>query len=171
MGGTSRGRRYRTGQINRALIVLLVAEFQGFCRDLHDEACTAFARAVADGSEDRSEVIFHAITARRRLDTGNPTQRALQEDFGRLGMDLRGELDLSHGFNPGRRRKLGEILRLRNAIAHSDQRKLPGVAGDTYDVKLTQVKSWMWAMHMLANQMDIVVARHIASLLGGRRPW
>lgn len=151
--------------------MLLVAEFQGFCRDLHHEACTAFARAVGGGDDDLHDVVLNALTDGRGLDSGNPHLGTLQQDFGRLGLDLRRELHGSHKFNVGRRRKLGQALDLRNAIAHSDPRRLPHAAGDSYDVKLSQVKSWMWAMHMLANQMDIVVARHIANLTGGRWPW
>lgn len=32
------GRRYRTGQLHLALIVRLAGEFQGYARDLHDQA-------------------------------------------------------------------------------------------------------------------------------------
>ena len=34
VGGTKRGRRYTTQQINRAFAVLLASQFQGFCRNL-----------------------------------------------------------------------------------------------------------------------------------------
>src|SRR4028119_882755 len=37
-GDAAPGRRYATQQINRAYRVLLAAQFQGFCRDLHSEA-------------------------------------------------------------------------------------------------------------------------------------
>ena len=37
VGGTERGRRYATQQINRAYAVQLASEFQGFCRDLYSE--------------------------------------------------------------------------------------------------------------------------------------
>ncbi len=37
VGGTTRGRRYGTQQINQAYAVLLSSQFQGFCRDLHSE--------------------------------------------------------------------------------------------------------------------------------------
>jgi hypothetical protein len=35
LGGTARGLRYTTQQINRAYAVLLASQFQGFARDLH----------------------------------------------------------------------------------------------------------------------------------------
>ena len=170
VGGTGRGRRHRTGQINRALVVLLVAEFQGFCRDLHSEACTAFARAVSGSDDDIFRVVIGALITKRKLDTGNPNQATLQDDFGRLDLDLRAELARSHAFNMGRWLKLGQVLDFRNAIAHSDPRRLPGRTGDAYDVQLNQVRSWMWAMHMLANQMDTVVSLHVTGLLSGERP-
>ena len=37
VGGTERGRRYATQQINYAYVTLLSSHFQGFCRDLHSE--------------------------------------------------------------------------------------------------------------------------------------
>lgn len=38
VGGTGRGRRYATEQVNRAYALAVAAQFQGFCRDLHSEA-------------------------------------------------------------------------------------------------------------------------------------
>jgi hypothetical protein len=35
VGGTGRGRRWRTSALNEALVLRLAAEFQGFARDLH----------------------------------------------------------------------------------------------------------------------------------------
>jgi hypothetical protein len=35
VGGTGRGRRYATQQINQAYAVMLASQFQGYCRDLH----------------------------------------------------------------------------------------------------------------------------------------
>ena len=37
VGGTERGRRYATQQINYSYAALLSSHFQGFCRDLHSE--------------------------------------------------------------------------------------------------------------------------------------
>src|SRR5437016_7172322 len=37
VGGTERGRRYATQQINYSYTTLLSSHFQGFCRDLHSE--------------------------------------------------------------------------------------------------------------------------------------
>jgi hypothetical protein len=50
VGGTDRGRRYATQQINYAYAALLSSQFQGFCRDLHSECIDApRRRAVVTG--------------------------------------------------------------------------------------------------------------------------
>jgi hypothetical protein len=46
VGGTERGRRYATQQVNKAYAVLLSSEFQGFGRDLYSE-CVDYLVAVA----------------------------------------------------------------------------------------------------------------------------
>src|SRR5207245_8437800 len=38
VGGTERGRRYATQQVNYSYATLLSSHFQGFCRDLHTES-------------------------------------------------------------------------------------------------------------------------------------
>src|SRR5438477_12133485 len=48
LGGTARGRRYTTQQINRAYAVLLASQFQGFARDLHTEAADYLVAAIPD---------------------------------------------------------------------------------------------------------------------------
>jgi hypothetical protein len=38
IGGSGRGRRWVTEELNHALVLRLAAEFQGFARDLHEES-------------------------------------------------------------------------------------------------------------------------------------
>jgi hypothetical protein len=80
VGGTSRGRRFATQQINRAYAVLLASQFQGFCRDLHSECIdhlmTALAPTVSIGAIIRSE-----LTRARKLDMGNAQPGSLGEDW------------------------------------------------------------------------------------------
>ena len=64
--GTDRGRRYATQQINPAYAVLLTAQFQGFCRDLHDE-CIDKLRTV------RHTERFEADTLEYHLQRGTAT--------------------------------------------------------------------------------------------------
>lgn len=47
VGGTGRGRRFATQEINRAYAMLSSCQFQGFCRDLHTEAVGRLADAIS----------------------------------------------------------------------------------------------------------------------------
>ncbi len=47
VGGTERGRRYATQQINYSCATLLSSHFQGFCRDLHSECIDRIVAAIS----------------------------------------------------------------------------------------------------------------------------
>ena len=69
VGGTERGRRYATQQINYSYATLLSSHFQGFCRDLHSE-CIDHILAIVPAQLQgflRVEFIWN-----RSLDRGNP---------------------------------------------------------------------------------------------------
>src|SRR5581483_11432381 len=68
IGGTDRGRRYATQQVNRAYVVLLSAEFQGFCRDLHSECADLFVSPVAD--PDLRAMLRDNLLFGRKIDRG-----------------------------------------------------------------------------------------------------
>src|ERR1700682_173538 len=46
VGGSGRGRRHATEQVNHAYAVLLSSQFQGFCRDLHSECARHIVQQV-----------------------------------------------------------------------------------------------------------------------------
>jgi hypothetical protein len=48
--GTAIGRRRRMPAVNAALVLRLAAEFQGFARDLHEEASATFASWIVTGN-------------------------------------------------------------------------------------------------------------------------
>jgi hypothetical protein len=84
VGGTARGRRYTTQQINRAYAVLLASQFQGFARDLHTESVDYLVVVIPHPrfrAAMREELLWN-----RQLDTRNATQATLGGDFGRLGI-------------------------------------------------------------------------------------
>src|SRR3954447_9356465 len=70
VGGTGPGRRYATQQINQAYVVLLASQFQGFCRDLHEECIDHLARAMP--SAELKRIVREEFRLHRRLDAGNP---------------------------------------------------------------------------------------------------
>src|SRR4051794_33196955 len=145
VGGTGRGRRYATQQINRAYAVLLASQFQGFCRDLHSESVDYLVATMTPGP--MRPIIRADMTRGRRLDRGNAQPDSIKDDFGRLGIDLWKEV-LTHDQQcASSRALLEELNRWRNAIAHHDFD--PSRLGGTIILRLTQVRKWQGACDRL----------------------
>src|ERR1700736_4078544 len=92
LGGTARGRRYTTQQINRAYAMLLASQFQGYCRDLHSECVDHILGVLAPPAALRS-LVRAEFTRGRQLDRGNAQSSSLGADFGRLGIDFWDDLE------------------------------------------------------------------------------
>ncbi|MFF2087297.1 hypothetical protein ACFVVM_26285 [Nocardia sp. NPDC058176] len=82
------GRQYATGHLNRALFVVLASEFQGYCRDLHDEAAWVMTDGLEPLGDPRIPILRNALVRGRRLDGGNAQPAALGSDFSSIGMDF-----------------------------------------------------------------------------------
>ncbi len=165
VGGSERGRRYTTGQINNAYAVLLSSQFQRFCRDLHSETAT-FLTARVDA---RLQIIVGLRWIEgRKLDAGNPNPAALGSDFGRFGIEFWTAVDAHNPRNLNRRRQLEQLNVWRNAIAHQDFSK-PECNGRT-SVRLERVRQWRTNCCALAVDFDAVIARYLHSLTG-ITPW
>jgi hypothetical protein len=167
VGGTARGRRYTTQQINRAYAVLLASQFQGFARDLHTEVMhhlLAIIPHLGFRTAMREDLLWN-----RQLDTRNANQATIGGDFGRLGIrQLWMQVDAVSPNNPLRRRALEELNAWRNAVAH--QAFDPGVLGGTVVLRLARVRRWRRACDRLARSLDAVVQMHIQSVMGVS-PW
>jgi hypothetical protein len=167
VGGTGPGRRYLTQHINQAYAVLLSSEFQGFCRDLHDE-CTGYLVAPVTSTAllatYRSNLLFG-----RKLDTGNPNSGNIGADFNRFGITFWPAVDADSSRNPARRLALEALNRWRNAIAHSaftpDMYK-----GRRPSLHLVEVQEWRKACDGLAHSFDNVLCAHLHSTTGVA-PW
>jgi hypothetical protein len=83
VGGTARGRRYATEQLNHAYAVLLSSHFQGFGRDLHTECVQHIVRSVPGNLQN---VVRGELVSNRKLDRGNPNPGNIGSDFGRIGL-------------------------------------------------------------------------------------
>jgi hypothetical protein len=75
--------RIAMGQINNACAVLLSAQFQKFCRDLHTETADILSGMLPASVRD---IFFSQLIDRRKLDSGNPNAGNLGSDFGRFGL-------------------------------------------------------------------------------------
>jgi hypothetical protein len=122
VGGSARGRRHATLQINYSYALLLSANFQGFCRDLHTEAALYLADRLMPTS--LRHVWIKSFVLSRRLDTGNPNPGNLGSDFNRFGLDFWAGVHNLSPKNSRRRENLEELNSWRNAIAHHDFSRL-----------------------------------------------
>src|SRR5262245_6790514 len=165
VGGTGRGRRYATQQVNHAYAVLLASQFQGFCRDLHSE-CIDFL--VAPMTPALRPLVQREFAWGRQLDRGNAQPSSLGADFGRLGILLWPAVVSHDPGNAARKVRLEMLNNWRNAIAHQDFD--PTKLGGATTLRLSQVRRWRVACHKLARTFDEVMRRHIQDLTGSW-PW
>jgi hypothetical protein len=165
IGGTGRGRRYATQQVNRAYAVLLSSEFQGFCRDLHSECAD---HVVATAPAHTQDVIGAQFLWGRSLDRGNPQAGGIGSDFGRFALPFWDEVCALHAQNQRRRELLDELMAWRNAIAHNDFD--PAIFGLDPVLHLVQVRAWRSALNVLCQAFDTVMRQHLTGMLGAA-PW
>jgi hypothetical protein len=159
------GRQWRTGQINLAMLVRLTSEFQGFARDLHDEASGVLAVAIADGDPVRESILRAAFTRERTLDRGNPHPAGLGKDFLAIGMELWPDLTAASPDAKTWNTRLDQLVRARNAIAHDDVAKLRKL--ETDGVRIHQFQTFMsyrMSIRRLVETMDTVVMAHCQSV-------
>jgi hypothetical protein len=167
VGGAGPGRRTATMQINCAYAVLLSSQFQGFCRDLHEEAMD---HLLATSVLPPLQILVRMnIQFGRKMDRGNPNSGNLGSDFGRLGLNFWPQLDAHRVQNRHRRILLEELNEWRNAIAHQDFAGAMLKSGRV-TLHLAQVQSWRKACDGLARSFDEVLRIHLHSLIG-TYPW
>lgn len=165
VGGSGPGRRYATEQINQAYLVLLAAEFQGFCRALHSECVKAIAAAVPVGLQT---VISNSLLLSRQINRGNATPSALGSDFGRFGIEFWPELVVRDSRVEDWQRSLGELIDWRNAIVHSDF--APIAAYGTITLQLKDVRTYRSICLRLARAFDELLQFELKRITG-RAPW
>jgi hypothetical protein len=166
VGGSGRGRRYATQEINHAYAVLLTSQFQRFCRDLHTEAVEHVVTHVAPAA--LQSVFRTRLLEGRKLDRGNPNPSNLGSDFGRFGFKFWETVRASHSRSRGWQTLLEELTTWRNAISHQD---FAGAAlTPPPPLQLRHVKRWRSACDSLAKQLDRVVRDQVV-LLVGKPPW
>jgi hypothetical protein len=165
VGGTSRGRRYATEQINHAYAMLLSSQFQGFCRDLHSE-CADFA--VGFVPAPYREILRSLLVDGRKIDRGNPNPGNIGSDFGRFGVEFWTEVRADRHGNDRRQEILMDLNEWRNAIAHQDFHA--GLPGGTATLHLQTVQAWRRAISRLAVSFDSIMRNYLYSLTN-TYPW
>lgn len=171
VGGSGRGRRWRTRQINWAMTLRLAGEFQGFARDLHTLAADVLADWACSGNPAARTVVSSALTVNRQLDQRNAQASSLGSDFGRLGLNFWTALTSRDSRTPARQAQLERLNDARNAIAHSRPGELRALETAGYPITLPTIRRWRRALGGLAVTMDAEVADHLANLFERARPW
>ncbi len=165
--GSGPGARAATQQVNQAYAVLLAAQFQGFCRDLHSECADYFVVPVAD--PDLREMLRRNLLFARKIDRGNPNRGNLGSDFNRFSLAFWPLVDVDRPQNPARKIALEELNDWRNAIAHQDFPAAMLKAGRP-SLTLAQVQTWRKACDGLTRSFDNVLHSHLQTLTGAV-PW
>jgi hypothetical protein len=145
----------------RALVAMLSAHFQGFCRDLYDEAALAFATALPGPLSAVAQAQSRAQVA---LGTGNPNLQNLTRDFDRFGFALKVELDR----NPASALRLNHLALMnqwRNYVVHHGTTAPSGPPLD-----LQMVRTWLASLDELAAELDRIVYDYFQTALG-ITPW
>jgi hypothetical protein len=165
VGGRGPGRRYATEQINHAYAVLMSSQFQGFCRDLHDECVDSLVQPVTLARLQTA--VRESLVRDRKLDRGNASSGNIGSDYNRLGIFFWDEVKAFDSRGPSRQSRLEDLNKWRNAIAHQDFD--PSILG-TAPLQLRRVKGWRSACDGLASSFDEVMRIHIQSVIG-QSPW
>jgi hypothetical protein len=146
----------------RSYALLLNAEFQAYCRDLHDECAKKVADSVSPPAVQalfRSQSIYG-----RKLDVGNPTLSNLCSDFNRFQFDLSPKLTTADPGHEARIRRLGGLHAWRNAIAHHDYD--PAKLGAGTRLTIAQVRDWQTDCDAFAVLLDRVVRAELEQVTG-----
>ena len=168
-GSSGAARKWGTTQLNRSLVLALVAQFQGFCRDLHDEAARVHVDAAIEGQKQTLHLL---IRQGRRLDTHNPRRSVLGHDFARRGFSLLEDLKATGPTTVAQLELLDALVDYRNAVGHGDEARIATLEAEGR-IRATK-KSYMEhrrSLDGLAGTIDSTVAAGLARVLGTSEPW
>lgn len=170
VGGVGRGRRFATEQLNWSITLRLASEFQGFVRDLHDEAADIFLSRTYHASPAFESSLRNLLLQNRQIDNRNATPSTLQQDFSRLGFFMLPEVRARYRYGATWISRLEQLNDARNGVAHDDRTKMNRAAGGSV-LRLRRVQEWHAAVRGLTNACDRVTSEKLANVLGGGQPW
>ena len=165
VSGTDAGRRHATQQLNHAYVVLLAGEFQGFCRDLYNEAVEAILPSIPPVLQ---KIVATEFDLHRTLARGNATPSNLGTDFARFDLELWPAVDAVDARGPALRRQLEQMNQWRNAIAHSDFNAAR--LGGRITVTAKTVRRWRRVCNRVARLIDRALCDRLGTVLG-TCPW
>lgn len=171
--GSGAGRPPKAGtvQLNEALVLRVVTEFQGFVRDLLDLATIKMVRGSGCAHQYQAQLIS-AATRDRMIDRGNPHLEAIKRDADRIGIAQLG-FRLG-GENPRHATDaavLKDLVELRNALAHDDEGKLLALSRAGVRPTIGYARAVQVVLGRHARALDRVVWDNLAGLFPTTDPW
>lgn len=143
--------------VNAALVMRLAAEFQGFVRDLHNEACDVFAAWIASGNTVTQSAVRRMLGAGRDIDRGNAHPGSITRDFRRLGFDVWEAMAVRDRRTSEINASLTRLNAARNALVHSDTAKLAALRASGCRVVMGTFRQWRRDLDVLASNLDAEV--------------
>jgi hypothetical protein len=171
VGGSTRGQRRRGAALNEALLLRLAAEFQGFARDLHEQACDIFASWIAPSNPTVQQVVRKQLVHGRELERGNAHPGSIGSDFGRFGFDVWPALDKRDPHTPRHNLTLTLLNDARNGIAHADEAKLLRLRAEGFPLVLGTYRRWHRDLDGLTANLDSEIAAQLGRLFQRQSPW
>lgn len=139
------------------LYVALAAEFQGYCRDLHQECVDDLLDQMSVLPYRLRMLIGATLETGRALDRQNATVATVARDFKELGISPWESIQLRNKEKyRDWRTTLDTVISARNAIAHSDEDRVGKLVLDG----VLTVDSWKKCLHALE---ELVLALHSAT--------
>lgn len=147
----------------------LVAQFQTYCRDLHDEAVDVH---VSYSMPQQSELLRTLLSQGRKLDSQTPRSSTLGSDFGRLGFPLIEAVKAVGSAAEEDLHRLDVLCDFRNAIGHGNETEVTAIVSQG-EIKATKTiyKRYRRTLDRLAGTLDRVVADEMGRLLAIQAPW
>ena len=133
------------------------------------------ARSNADITSQA--MLITAATEGRMIDRGNADLRSIEQDFRRIGVrGIRAQL-ASHNkrWNKiatyrGDQAYYQDLIELRNALAHGNQRQVDGLRARGVFDRVTWARERLPSLNRTARALDRIVWDHLHSTFGGN-PW
>jgi hypothetical protein len=154
----------------RALVLIVASEFQGFCRDLHDDAAEAIARGVVSDDRRIRDIIISGLTVNRGLNRRGADVQTLEDDFLRLGMALWPSLSKQHPIAaPVWLEALRYLHKARNGVVHDDLTSVAIAQAAGWTLQIDTVRRWRKLVNEIAEAMGCIVNQELAESFGNHR--
>ncbi|MCW3037639.1 MAG: hypothetical protein JWM17_2951 [Actinobacteria bacterium] len=161
------GRPLKIGRpVGHAYVLRVIAEFQGYARDLHDLA--AETMVGLSGADDVARaMLIRGITEGRMIDRGNADLHSIGQEFRRVGIaGLNAQLSTRNAYwdrdssRRGDRAYYQDLIELRNALAHGNQRQLDELRRRGVADTVSWARSRLPGLDRTARAMNRIVWEH-----------